>query len=185
MARSSKKEAILDTAETLFYKHGFHAVGIKRILEEAGVATMTMYYHFKSKEELIEEILLRREQHYFLTIDSKLNKHADARTYAHSLIDAHQAWLEESGKNGCLFLRAKQEYAESNEQIASISKAHKQKLMDKIEKDLSGITNEKECILYLSIIIEGMTSMIQLVDKEDVKHHAHQLVEGIFSSASN
>ncbi len=65
MSRSKKKDDILKTAEELFYKHGFHSIGVKRILEEAGVATMTMYNHFASKEDLIKEILLNREEMYF------------------------------------------------------------------------------------------------------------------------
>jgi len=39
----NKRQAILDTATRLFYAHGYHAVGIDRIIAEAGVAKMTMY----------------------------------------------------------------------------------------------------------------------------------------------
>lgn len=74
MTKSTKKEAILNAAEKLFYRHGFHATGVKSILTQAGVAPMTMYYHFQSKEDVIKEILVRREKLYFQLLEAKINK---------------------------------------------------------------------------------------------------------------
>ena len=44
-------------ALTLFNRVGYHATGIDRILAESGVAKMTLYNHFKSKDELVETAL--------------------------------------------------------------------------------------------------------------------------------
>jgi AcrR family transcriptional regulator len=46
----------------LFYRDGYHATGIDRILADAGVAKMTLYKHFRSKEELILAVLEKRSQ---------------------------------------------------------------------------------------------------------------------------
>lgn len=54
---SIKKENLLKTAELLFYKYGFRGVGLKQIISEANVATMTLYNHFESKDHLVEEVL--------------------------------------------------------------------------------------------------------------------------------
>ncbi|MFQ3544483.1 TetR/AcrR family transcriptional regulator [Halobacillus rhizosphaerae] len=179
MKKSNKKEDIMNTAEALFYQHGFHAVGIKRILEQAEVATMTMYYHFKSKEELIEAILLQREQQYFLLLDSNLNKDTGIKAYVDSIMEAHLKWVEEEGNNGCMFLRAKQEYADTNERISALSKEHKQKLIHKIEKDLMEFTDKEALSVQISIILEGITSMAQILDIEQVRSGAHNLAENI------
>ena len=56
---SLKRDTLLDTAERLFYAEGFHATGIDRVINEAGVARMTLYNHFASKEALIEAVLER------------------------------------------------------------------------------------------------------------------------------
>ena len=50
---SPKRDHLVDTAAALFQRDGFHATGIDTILAEAGVAKMTLYNHFKSKDELI------------------------------------------------------------------------------------------------------------------------------------
>jgi AcrR family transcriptional regulator len=57
---SSKREQLLNTALELFYREGYHATGIDRILAESGVAKMTLYKHFKSKDELIMAALEER-----------------------------------------------------------------------------------------------------------------------------
>jgi len=46
---SDKRQLVLETALTLFRAHGYHAVGIDRVLAESGVAKMTMYKYFPSK----------------------------------------------------------------------------------------------------------------------------------------
>ena len=50
---SSARSRLLDTATRLFYAQGIHAVGIDRIIAEAGVAKATFYNHFPSKDDLV------------------------------------------------------------------------------------------------------------------------------------
>lgn len=47
------RRRLLDTATRLFYTEGIHAVGIDRIIAEAGVAKATFYNHFPSKDDLV------------------------------------------------------------------------------------------------------------------------------------
>ena len=56
------RERILATASRLFYAQGFHSTGIDLIIAEAGVAKMSLYQHFRSKDELISAFLLRRDE---------------------------------------------------------------------------------------------------------------------------
>ena len=58
----SARERILDTAYELFSRHGTHAVGVDAIVAGSGVAKMSLYRNFGSKDELILEFLRRREQ---------------------------------------------------------------------------------------------------------------------------
>jgi AcrR family transcriptional regulator len=55
---SEKRNKILQTALRLFTEHGFRGTSTAEISKQAGVATGTLFHHFKNKEELIEEIYL-------------------------------------------------------------------------------------------------------------------------------
>jgi AcrR family transcriptional regulator len=60
-ARSARAR-LLDTASQLFYERGFQAVGVDEIVARSGVAKMTLYRHFPSKDDLIVAYLERSEE---------------------------------------------------------------------------------------------------------------------------
>ncbi len=62
MARKAEetRERILDAAEALFAKRGFDGVTVRQIMGEAGADVALAYYHFKSKRDLFDAVLLRR-----------------------------------------------------------------------------------------------------------------------------
>ena len=50
------RERIVTTAYSLFCRHGIRAVGVDTIIDQSGVAKMTMYRHFRSKDDLVLEV---------------------------------------------------------------------------------------------------------------------------------
>ena len=54
-----RKNEILDVAEELFAERGFDGTSTKDILEKAGIARGTLYYHFKSKEDILDGVINR------------------------------------------------------------------------------------------------------------------------------
>lgn len=65
MARVTKdpeirKTEILNMAEALFQQKGYAGTAVSDIVEQVGVSQGTFYYYFKSKEEIIEEIIKRQ-----------------------------------------------------------------------------------------------------------------------------
>jgi AcrR family transcriptional regulator len=48
-----KRDHLLAVAQRMFCEAGFHAVNVDSIVEDAGVARMTLYKNFGSKEDLI------------------------------------------------------------------------------------------------------------------------------------
>lgn len=53
LAALPPRERILTAARELFYQQGIHPVGVEAIAEAALTNKMTLYRHFKSKDELI------------------------------------------------------------------------------------------------------------------------------------
>ena len=54
-----RKNEILDVAERLFGTKGFDNTSTSDILNEVGIARGTLYYHFKSKEDILDAMIDR------------------------------------------------------------------------------------------------------------------------------
>lgn len=55
----TRKNEILDAAEKLFAQKGFESASTNDILSAVGIARGTLYYHFKSKEDIMDAIIDR------------------------------------------------------------------------------------------------------------------------------
>ncbi len=55
-------ETILDVAEDLFSKHGFHGVTVREAAKEAGVDTALLHYYFGTKKGLFDAVFVRRAE---------------------------------------------------------------------------------------------------------------------------
>lgn len=169
---SSKKEDLLIAAERLFYSNGFHAIGLKAIVKEAGVALMTLYNHFGSKEELILEILNRRELAYFAYLEQGLKD--EAGSLEERLAAGHLLWLKNSAANGCMFLRAKEEFSNSSDQlIVQKVLAHKEQLIQFFM--INGLSHAKA--IQLSLLLEGATSLSETIDLKEIEGATMAMVQ--------
>ncbi|RJT36329.1 TetR/AcrR family transcriptional regulator [Mesorhizobium waimense] len=61
-ALSPTRKRIVDAATKLFYAEGIGRVSVDAVAEKAGLTKRTLYYHFKSKDELIAAYLDGRDQ---------------------------------------------------------------------------------------------------------------------------
>ncbi|ASK62356.1 TetR family transcriptional regulator [Virgibacillus phasianinus] len=160
---SKKKQDVMERAEQLFYDHGFHAVGLKRIVKEANVALMTLYNHFDSKEDLILEVLKRRDEKYFSILKSSVRNSKDSIVW--SLAEAHLDWIRKHDTNGCMFLRAKEEFSSNdNYEIVQYVNAHKRSLLAFFEE--LGFNHSEAAQLVL--VFEGATALSETLNVDDV-----------------
>ncbi|MGE7839415.1 TetR/AcrR family transcriptional regulator [Lysinibacillus sp. NPDC093712] len=54
-----RRNEILDVADKLFGQKGFDSTSTNEILEKVGIARGTLYYHFKSKEDIMDALIER------------------------------------------------------------------------------------------------------------------------------
>src|SRR5271156_1030141 len=54
------RQKLLDTAERMFAEQGYGAVSLRQIIAEAEVNLAAIHYHFGSKEELLDAVILRK-----------------------------------------------------------------------------------------------------------------------------
>ncbi len=126
------RERIVSAAATLFYREGIRAVSVDAIAEEAGVTKRTLYYHFKSKDDLIAAYLSMRDnpnlaqfQDWFSKADGDVADKVRAVFLGLALTARHPRW------KGCGFLRTAAELANMPGHPAiKIGIAHKKRVED-------------------------------------------------------
>ncbi len=73
-----RKKNILDIAEELFIAKGYDRTTTTDILERAGIARGTLYYHFKSKEEILDALIDRIMDGIVLNVKSAISDNTTA-----------------------------------------------------------------------------------------------------------
>lgn len=73
---NTKREALLNAAEQLFFEKGFNSTTLLDISQLSGVPIGNIYYYYKTKEAFLEQ-LLTKETDRLNTLKSKLGESAD------------------------------------------------------------------------------------------------------------
>ncbi len=60
--RQQTRDRILDAAEELFAHRGYEGVSVRQIMSQAGADVSLAYYHFKSKRDLFDQVMLRKAE---------------------------------------------------------------------------------------------------------------------------
>ena len=98
---------ILAVASDLFYEHGINNVGISRIISDAGVAKMTLYSHFDSKQALVIAYLENRSREWVDWYRGQLYKMPlTPKDRLLSSFDVLDKWFTSKRYRGCLIANA-------------------------------------------------------------------------------
>lgn len=157
--RGSARERLLDAASELFYRHGIRAVGIDTVIERAGVAKMSLYNHFSSKDELVAAYLERREQRWSEFFDGELRRVGGApadRVLA--VFDILASWLERECPRGCAFVNAEAELADPQHPAQVVIEADKARLRDRLVELVAatGAADPVPVAEQLFLLLEGV-----------------------------
>ena len=129
----SARDRILCTAHDLFYRDGVRATGIDRIIEEAGVAKLTFYRHFASKDLLIAAFLEYRHERWMEWFIDALGQHgAKPGGGLSPLVEVMREWFHDPLFRGCAFINAVAEMGAVLPQVVQISKRHKRDMLEVI-----------------------------------------------------
>ena len=132
---SNARKRIIETAEKLFYTEGIRAVGIDRVIAEAGVAKMTLYNHFPSKDDLVVEVLKHREEQFDLYLRQRMMEHqSQGLNSLKAFFAALKDWFQCSDYRGCAFLNAIAELADSNPTATDFCADHTRRFKDQVSE---------------------------------------------------
>jgi AcrR family transcriptional regulator len=157
---SAKRERLLDTAWELFCQSGYRAVGIDTVLAKAGVAKMTLYNHFESKEDLIAAAMEKKGAEILAGLEgviAQAGRSPGKRLLA--VFDWLEIWFGAGDFSGCAFLKAVGEYRGESDKPRLAARGFKQALQDRIETLCAeaGLQSAAVVARQLMLIIDGAT----------------------------
>ena len=126
---SIAREALLDSAGSLFYADGITATGIDAVVRAAGVTKPTLYAHFASKSELVAAVLQRRHEDRRAELGAWLDPLPPAE-HPLAVLDWLEQFYAERGERGCGFLNAAAELTERDAAARAVVRGEKDWLRD-------------------------------------------------------
>ncbi len=183
-----KKDHLVQTALDLFDRDGFTATGIDKILAAAGVAKMTLYNNFKSKDQLIVATLQSRDLAWRAWFEKTVEDLSDGATppaRLTALFDALEAWFNQRGFRGCLFQKASAEFPARKGPIRAAILDHKMQVFAFV-RDLCEAAGAADPIVLageLYLLMEGAIVSAQVTGDKTAALRARQAAEGIISAA--
>jgi len=182
----SARERILETADDLFYREGIHAVGIDTIIEKCGVAKMSLYRNFASKDDLVAAYLEARSQRYWQWWDGVMARNANQpRQQLHDLFEAIAVRVRPPEFRGCAFMKAVAEFPDEGSRARAVALAHKRELRKKLLKLCRTISAVQPDVLsnQLLMLIEGAYSTAGILGKRDAVKATARAAEALIDSA--
>jgi AcrR family transcriptional regulator len=163
-AGSPARERILEAAYELFSTRGIRAVGIDTIIERSGVARMTLYRHFASKDELVLAFLERREERW---TKNWLEREVEARALDPSgrllaIFDVFDEWFHRVDFEGCSFINVLLEITDSAHALHHAS---------------------RDYLARIRVYVEGLATEAGVADPEGFARQWHILMKGSIVAA--
>jgi AcrR family transcriptional regulator len=130
------RERILEAAYELFSRHGIQAVGIDAIIRRSGVARMTLYRHFASKNALVLAFLQRREERWTRDwLQHQVTSRAvDPAERLLAIFDVFDEWFERGDFEGCSFVNVLLEIPDPDDELHQASADYLQRIRAFVEE---------------------------------------------------
>jgi AcrR family transcriptional regulator len=162
------RDRILATARELIYREGARAVGIDRIVAESGVAKMSLYRWFPSKDDLIVAVLHEEEKQTWAVWDANMERFKGAPL---KQLRAHFAslaqFIDSPDFRGCAFLNAATAFADDRHPARVVAKESKEELARRMLTLTRAIGARQPEILagQLCLVVDGAFASGQAVGK--------------------
>jgi len=178
--KSAARQRILAAAHRLFYAQGIRATGVEELVAVAGVARMSFYKHFPSKQALVIAFLHERHQNW----QQQLETQAKARSHTpadelRAVFQVLKEWFGEADFRGCAFINTVLETADPHTQEHLLARQHKHVLRTYLEGLLRAdhFGDPAQGAAQLLLLIDGAIVRAQLGDGPAAATSAQALAE--------
>lgn len=183
---SPKRARLIEVAYRLFYQDGFHAVGIDRILAEAGVAKMTLYHHFPSKDDLIVAVIRWRGAQILQSFRRRIDAAGDLpRHRLEAVFAAHADWLASPGFRGCFLARAIGEYPATDSPARRAAAAEREALAAQLDPIIEGfdLDSPKRLARKIHLLLSGAVTERQATGDPSIIRQAEEAAWTLIEAA--
>jgi len=168
-ARKPVRERILETAAEMFYRDGIRAVGIDAIIARSGVAKMSLYRHFSSKDALVAAWLEDRNAFFWRRWDrAEAARGDDPRSRLEGILDMIASTVSQRQWRGCPFLNTGTEFPEPDHPARGIILANKQAVRVRLRTlaAAAGARDPDVLAQQLQLLIDGAYAIGQSLGPE-------------------
>jgi AcrR family transcriptional regulator len=177
------RERLVAAAVELFYRHGFGAVGIDRVIATAGVTKTTFYKHFESKDDLMVAAVERRDEWESQAWGRAVRKLAgdDPAAQLLAMFDVMDVWFNDPDFRGCLFTNTAMEFPNPHDPVHQAAAGYKRRasehwrdLARAVGADAAAAASFADCY---SALIEGALVLRLTQGRNDAAHAVRPAVE--------
>lgn len=188
------RDKVFAAAADLFYRKGIHAVGVEEIVREAGVAKISLYRNFASKDDLVVAYLEERSAVFLRDWDRAFDRYRDD---PRAQLRAIMTYLEErttrDGYRGCPFINFCAEFPDAAHPGRAVAAATKRALRQRFLRlaEALHVPQRKRLADGLLLLVEGAYGLSQtLGGGPDGAGHSivwasEMLVEGQLAAAKS
>lgn len=127
---SASRERLIAAATELFARSGVHSVGVNEIWQHADVAKSTLYQHFRSKDDLVVEVLRRHDETWCAQLRLSAEVATDPDGTLLAIFELLDADFRDTDYRGNEFLNVSAEYPDQDHPVRQAIRAHKIHLLD-------------------------------------------------------
>ncbi|VEP15867.1 Transcriptional regulator, TetR family [Hyella patelloides LEGE 07179] len=180
------RQQILETASQLFYQKGIQKVGINEIIATSGVAKRTLYRHFASKDELIEEVMKHRATEWLRWFETAVqNRGNTPKERLLATFDVLREWYASPDFRGCPFINAVLEIADASHPAHNVSVGVRESIRMQIERlaEQAGVENAKSFSQQYLLLIGGASLMATIEGFSGGANYAQQALSTLIDSS--
>lgn len=179
------RERILGAASRLFYRHGFVSVGVDTITAEAGVAKMSLYRHFPSKDHLIVAYLERSNEQFWQWFDGALGEGAP-RAQLVRVFDELGNFATSPACFGCMFQLAAADFPDAEHPANRIALAHKTAVLERLRElgTQAGSADSDALAAQLLLLMDGAFVASRMFRSSSPAGHVGPAAAAIIKSAT-
>ena len=155
------RDRILQTAHDLFYRDGIRATGIDRVIAESGVAKVTFYRQFPSKDDLILAFLDYRHERWMAWFVGALARHGGTLA---AVVPALDEWFASAGYRGCAFLNSVGELGPVLPGVVEVTRRHKRDMTDAVAALMRASSRRDEVARAVALAIDGAIVQAQFLE---------------------